>query len=81
MCNSLNIRCIRVPQNIHASTHPSRRHIDCIHYAFSELGANHKGIFAQFDSDLFLIEELSIKELIENFDIVANIQKQKIFFG
>lgn len=80
ICKKLNIRCIRVPQSIHASTHPSRRHIDCIHYAFREIGAKHEGIFAQFDSDLFLIEELSIKELMKNCDIAANLQNSKGIF-
>lgn len=81
MCASLGIRCIRVPQSIHTSSHPSRRHIDCIHYAFNEIGIKHDGIFAQVDSDIFLIEETSLRELSKDFEIVANLQKSgKIFW-
>ncbi len=80
MCASLNIRCIRVPQNIHKSTHPSRRHIDCIHYAFRELGVKHAGIFVQLDSDLFPIEKISLTELIKDFEVVANLQKRHEIF-
>jgi hypothetical protein len=74
-CKLLNIRCIRVPQNLHKIDHPSRRHIDCIHYAFRELGVKHNGIFVQLDSDIFPIDKISLTQLIKDFDLAVSLQK------
>jgi len=85
MCAHYNIRCIRIPQQIHARPYlprvagdplnrPNIRHANCVQYSFDVLGFDHDGIVFVIDSDMFLIRPLSIVEHMRGKDIVAVIQ-------
>lgn len=81
-CARLNIRCIRIPQEIHARpylkrwegenfNHPAVRNCNVVQYSLDVLGFQHKGIVALFDSDLFLIKEFSIKDILSEHDLAG----------
>ncbi len=82
MCKKLNIKHIRIPQNIHSKpylkrwpgedyNHPTIRCCNVIQYSLNTYGFNHDDIVLLLDSDIFLIREFSIQEFLKNYDIVS----------
>ncbi len=81
-CNKLNIRCIRIPQEIHARPYlkrlpgenwnnPSCRTANVVQYSLDTLGFDHNGIVVIIDSDMFLIKDFSIVKYLEGFNFVG----------
>lgn len=79
-CKTLQIKCINIPQHIHNLpylkrfpgedfNHPSVRNSNVVQYSLNNLGFNHNGIVALFDSDLFLVRPFSIKKFMEGFGL------------
>lgn len=84
-CICCNIRCIRVPQEIHTRPYlpreprdplhrPNIRHANCIQYSMDILGFDHNGIVVIIDSDMFLIRPLHITAYMQNKDIASLIK-------
>jgi len=84
-CTALNIRCIRIPQNIHSQPYlprepgdgwlgPSIRHANCVQYSLDLIGFDHNGIVMILDSDMFLIRTFSLSQYMENKHISAFIK-------
>lgn len=75
MCASLNIRCIRVPQENrivgHAYSWASYRHGQAIDYMMQTMGFNHDGIVVLIDSDMFPIKEFSVNKFLKGYDIAG----------
>ena len=81
-CAINNIRCIRVPQEIHTRPYlprlpkdplhrPNIRHANCVQYSMDILGFHHDGIVLILDSDNFLIRPLDLEKYMKDFDIAA----------
>lgn len=84
MCARYNIRCIRVPQEIHTRPYLPRnsgdnlqeaniRHANCIQFSMDNLGFDHDGVVCVFDADLFPVRPFSISEYMKGKDIAAMI--------
>lgn len=84
MCAYYNIRCIRIPQEIHTRPYLPRnpgenlqeanvRHANCCQYSMDNLGFDHNGIVCIFDADLFPVRPFSITEYMRDKDIAAMI--------
>lgn len=85
MCQKYDIRCIRIPQEIHdipyldRPTHSSFaqfhlanvRNCNVVQYSLDTVGIHHNDIVALFDSDLFLIKEFSIRQFMEQYTIAG----------
>lgn len=81
LCDALEIQCIDVPQSIHNHLapylpgsrnpfgDPSAECADTIQYMLDTLGFDHPGIVAVFDSDMFLIREISIEKEMQEYAI------------
>ena len=74
-CAKYEITCIRVPQNLH-NIHPfcgrapaSFRHGEVLQFAFENYGFKHNDIVTPVDSDMFLIEDFSIREYLGDYDL------------
>lgn len=75
ICQHLNIRCIPIPQDIHAGRdEPSVACADTIQYMIQNYGLNYPGIVVLIDSDMFMIRELSIESFLKDYDVAANLQ-------
>lgn len=81
-CRALQIRCIRVPQEIHQRPYlprqpwedwncPSVRTANAIQYSFDTVAFDHDGIVAVIDSDMFLIRPFSIGQYLGEDHIAA----------
>ncbi len=81
-CEKLNLKCIRIPQEIHSQpylqrwpgenyNHPSIRCCNVVQYSLDNFGFNHDGIVCLFDSDMFLVREFSISKFLKNYDIMG----------
>jgi len=81
VCKELEIRCIRVPQQIHKKPErASKRHADCIQYSLDLIGYKHAGYVFLADSDVFLVKPFNLSQYMENFDIACHIiTKQHIY--
>ena len=63
MCESLGIQCINIPNDHHRHvTNPGQRHIDAMKY-ITEFMFTNPDKYLQLDSDMFLLDELSISTL------------------
>ena len=75
MCSSLNIECIRVPQeNRQTGGHcsgASYRHGQAIEYMMETIGFNYKGIVILIDSDMFPIKKFSVVDYLNGHDIAG----------
>lgn len=87
LCQRYNIRCVRIPQEIHdrpylqrwpgeSYHHPAVRNCNVVQYSLDTIGFNHDDIVALFDSDLFLVKDFSIKEFMRSFDIAGVAQSR-----
>lgn len=75
ICQKYEIKCIRIPQEIHDPIYnASVRNCDVVHYSLEKVGFAHDDIVALFDSDLFLIREFSIKKYMKNYDLAGQWQ-------
>lgn len=64
-CQKLNIRCIRVPQELHAQRNdPGARHIHGLMHSMNTVGFDHDGIVFVIDSDMFLFKPFSVNEYL-----------------
>lgn len=71
-CKKLNLRCIRIPQNLHKRpSDPGARHIDGIQFALNTIGFNHDGIVLMIDSDMFLFKPLNITQYVGESDLIG----------
>ncbi|OGB83693.1 hypothetical protein A3F66_05230 [candidate division TM6 bacterium RIFCSPHIGHO2_12_FULL_32_22] len=85
-CNRLGIEFIQIPQIIHdlpylpryehepSFHYPTIRCVNGIQYSLNKVGFFHKGPVLILDSDMFLIRDLSLKSLLQKYDIVAGFQ-------
>lgn len=82
VCQSLDITCIEIPQDIHDRpylfrlpeedfNHSCVRCANVVQYSLNIAGFKHNGIVAIIDSDMFLVKNFSINEYIKNYDIVG----------
>ncbi|OGB83694.1 hypothetical protein A3F66_05235 [candidate division TM6 bacterium RIFCSPHIGHO2_12_FULL_32_22] len=86
ICNNLNIKCIRIPQIIHdlpylprwdhepGFQHGTIRCVNGVQFSLNRLGFFHKGPLLILDSDMFLIREFSVKEALNNYDVISPCQ-------
>ncbi len=85
MCAKYDVRCIRVPQEIHTRPYlprlprdplhrPNIRHANCVQYSLDILGFDHDGIVFIIDSDMFLIRPFSVSGYMEDKDISASMK-------
>jgi hypothetical protein len=81
-CDALNIRHIKIPQEIHDRpylerlpgenyNHPTVRNVNVVQYSLNELGFDHDDIVALLDSDLFLTRPFCIRDFMKGFGIGA----------
>lgn len=91
-CAQNNIRCIRIPQDIHTRPYLPRnpgdnlqqaniRHANCVQYSLDALGFDHDGIVCILDSDMFLIRSISLESYMADKDIASFMKRapSKIF--
>lgn len=72
ICSSLNLQTVIVPQEIHLGReNPSEACADTIQYMMNTVGFDYPGIVMLIDSDMFLIRDLNVEELLNNHDIAA----------
>ncbi len=72
MCFSLNIPCVRVPQENRAIfTWASYRHGQSIEFMMRTVGNNYPGIVALIDSDMFLVKKFKITNYLNGYDIAG----------
>ncbi len=82
MCTKYGIRCIRIPQSIHAKPYlrrwqgenyqdPAVRNSNVVMYSLNEIGFKHDGLVVLLDSDMFLIRNFSIKEYMHTYDLAG----------
>lgn len=89
ICQILGIDCVDVPQSIHYYKapylsgprtplgDPSAECADTIQYMLDILGFDYPGISVVIDSDMFLIRELSIEKMMNNYAISAHPQHRE----
>ncbi|MDN3504331.1 MAG: hypothetical protein P0S95_01995 [Rhabdochlamydiaceae bacterium] len=81
-CQTLGLKCIRVPQEIHnrpylprASKHeyqsPSVRNCNVVQYSLDQLGFSHNGLLALVDSDMFLVKDFSITQYMKGYNLAG----------
>lgn len=87
VCNRFDLRCIDVPQTIHSQPYlqrfsgenwdgPAVRNSNVVQYSLDQLGFQHEGLVALFDSDMFLTRKFSFKEFMVNDSFVKNGYKE-----
>ncbi|MBY0110252.1 MAG: hypothetical protein K2X90_04025 [Candidatus Babeliaceae bacterium] len=87
ICKKLNLRCIRIHQEIHDRPYLYRwpgedynsaccRCANVVQYSLNEIGFQHNDLVAIVDSDLFLIKEFSIREYMKNCQLAGIEQKR-----
>ncbi|OGB84408.1 hypothetical protein A3F66_06215 [candidate division TM6 bacterium RIFCSPHIGHO2_12_FULL_32_22] len=86
-CKELGIKCVRIPQIIHdlpylprwdhepSFHYPTIRCVNGVQFSLNRLGFFHKGPLLILDSDMFLIREFSVKEVLKNYDIISIYQR------
>ena len=86
MCIQQNIKCMRIPQEIHTQPYLPRnpnddlqqaniRHANCIQYSLDVLGFDHDGVVFIVDSDMFLIRPFSIEKYMQNKDVATLVKR------
>jgi hypothetical protein len=81
-CEKYEVKCIRVPQEIHTRPYLPRqpkdplqrtniRHANCVQYSFDTLGFDHDGIVMVIDSDMMLIRPLNFEQYMSDKNIAA----------
>jgi hypothetical protein len=69
----INSPCLRGKKSIeNIATMPSIRHAHVIQYALENYGYNHDDIVVILDGDIFSIRPISLKQLLDGYDIVAS---------
>lgn len=86
MCQSYNIKCIDIPQEIHERPYldrstgswfvtefnaPSVLYSNVAQYAIDTIGMNHDDILVIFEADLFLIKEFSFYDYLNGYDLAG----------
>ncbi len=87
ICSSLNIRCTRVPQSIHAPPYylPRKRHFggpsaecaETIQYMYNTRALKHNGIVVIIDADMFLTREFSVEKFLKDQEVAAQPQARQ----
>ncbi len=89
MCAKYQIRCIRIPQEIHSRPYLPRepsddlvnnasiRHANCVQYSLDVLGYDYPGIVFIIDTDVALIRSFSIEQYMQDKDIAARINRPR----
>lgn len=81
-CEKLELRCIRIPQEIHDRPYlkrlpgeqkhaPAVRNCNVVMYSLDQLGFEHDGIVGIIDSDMFLVRDFSVESFMRNYDIAG----------
>lgn len=81
-CKKLGITCIKIPQEIHDQPYlhrgpgenyhaPATRNSNVVMYSLHNYGFKHDDIVTLFDSDMFLIQDFSIREFMKDYDIAG----------
>lgn len=91
-CAHNNIRCIRVPQDIHTRPYLRRmpgdnlqqaniRHANCVQYSLDVIGFDYDGIVCILDSDMFLVRPISLENYMADKHIASFMKRapNKIF--
>jgi hypothetical protein len=79
-CAKFNLRCIPIPQEIHASPylprvpgeaydHPVIKCANVVQYSLDRIGFDHDGLVMIIDSDMFLVNDLNVAEHMQGCDI------------
>lgn len=79
ICEKFKIHHIRYPQEFHTkydklfpNIHPAPiRQTDVIQYAFEKFFYNHDDILVIIDSDIFFTHEVSLRDRMTNYDVLA----------
>ncbi len=85
ICESLNITCIDIPQEIHTRPYLHRpecgrfmpyqqasvRNSNVVQYSLDTYGFNHDDILMLIDSDMFLIKEFNVKSFMQGYDLAG----------
>jgi len=72
-CN--NIKCVRVPQNIHKVNNPSGSYAETLNWAVHEYAVkNNHEIIVLMHTDLFPICDISISDIIGNYTVASTIE-------
>ncbi|MDR3550954.1 MAG: hypothetical protein P4L31_06080 [Candidatus Babeliales bacterium] len=81
-CKKSDVRCIRMPQELHKKPYlprqpgdlldrPNIRHVNVVQYSMDILGFGHNGPVVVLDSDMFLVRPISIVEQMKDCDIFS----------
>jgi len=83
-CKKSDVRCIRMPQELHKEPYlprqpgdpldrPNIRHANVVQYSMDILGFDHQGPVVVLDSDMFLVRPLSVVQELEseNWDMIS----------
>lgn len=81
-CQSLGLRCIRIPQSIHTKpylpkgpgedgNHSCKRCAHVVQYSLDILGVDHDDLVAIIDSDMFLIKPFSIRHYMQDIQLAG----------
>ncbi|MCL4229892.1 hypothetical protein KJZ61_04380 [Candidatus Dependentiae bacterium] len=76
-CKKLNVKCLRVPEEMHVENTPGGRHMGGLRYSLESMGFEYDGIVLIIDSDMFLIKPLHIKSFVGEEHLVAAKQWRK----
>lgn len=82
ICSQYQISCIEIPQEIHdrpylqrdnnsGYNHSAVRCANVVQYSLDILGFDHDDLVMIIDSDMFLVNEFSVREYLKNHDIAA----------
>lgn len=82
ICNQLNIKHIRIPQEIHRQPYlqrwpgenyhaPAVRNANAVMYSLNTIGFHHDDIVALIESDVFLVKSINISKFMEDYDIAG----------
>lgn len=87
-CAALGLRCVRIPQSIHAAPYlprdqnddfqnPAVRCANVVQYSLDVLGFDHDGIVVIIDADMFLIKPFSVVEYLNDYQLAGVPQKRQ----
>lgn len=86
MCDKYNLKCIRIPQEIHNRPYLDRpikipyvsnfnsasvRNCNVVQYSLDTLGFYHNDILVLIDSDLFLVKDFSIRKYLKGYHLAG----------
>lgn len=87
LCDTLGIRCMRIPQSIHAAPYlprepnddyqnPGIRCANVVQYSLDVLGFDHDDLVMIIDADMFLIQPFSVRDFLKDYQLAGVPQKR-----